>query len=78
MSILLGIARNITRDIYSDVLGIILGMLLGIVLREYYYVTTVDRFSPIFRTFLGEYSYTTIISHGYMFFFQMMSSGGIR
>ena len=26
------------------------------------------RFLQIFRTFLGEYSYTTIISHGYMFF----------
>ncbi len=42
------------------------------------YSSHLHRFLPIFRTFLGDVLLPCCYSTDYMFFFQMMSSGGIR
>ncbi len=58
--------------------GYYLELLLGIVLFGVLLVTIVDRFSPIFRTFLGDVLLQDYCFTSPLFFFQMMSSGGIR
>ena len=77
MRLLLGIARNITRNITRIVLGstwnITRTVLMGVLL-----VTIVDRSLPIFRTFLGDVFLQDYYFTSPLFFFQMMSSGGIR
>ncbi len=68
-----GNIARIYQDFSRNIARIDLGVLLGI-----YQSYIVDRLLPIFRTFLGGiYYFSCCYSNDYMFFFQIVSSGGI-